>query len=285
MAMPSVALALSGGSARGMAHLGALRSLERTGNPLTGLSGSSYGAIIAALYALHGDVNSVTELIAGKGILQLFQNMFDFGFHRGAIVSGRRFREWLDRDFFFGATFADTKYEVAIATTDLARNELAVIRSGSLAKAVQASCALPGFFAPVQAEGRVLIDGGFVEPIPFRALAETQADIKIGLQAGLSVHDSAVVRGIRRYNTSWLGKRFHNHAKNITVNGPLSEVYAGISIFLRSYETAITVPPDAHLITIDPGISWTNFRALTTAMNAGDEQFTQAFRRVLEEQN
>lgn len=285
MGAPSVALALSGGSARGMAHLGALRSLERDGIPLAGLSGSSYGAVIAALYALHGDVNYVTELIAGKGLPQLFQHMFDFGFHRGAIVSGRRFREWLDRDFFFGASFSDTKYAVAIATTDLARNELAVIRSGSLAEAVQASCALPGFFAPVQAQGRVLIDGGFVEPIPFRALAETPADIKIGLQAGLSVHDSAVVRGIRRYNTSWLGKRFHAHAKSIGVSGPLSEVYAGFSIFLRSYETAITVPHGAHLITLDPGISWTSFRALKAAVNAGDDQFTRALRRVLEEQN
>lgn len=285
MRPPSVALALSGGSARGMAHLGALRALERDGVAVTDLSGSSYGAVIAALYALHADVDYVANLIADKGVPQLVQHMYDFGFHRGAIVSGRRFREWLDRDFFFGATFSDTAVDLAVATTDLVHNELVVIRSGPLSEAVQASCALPGFFAPVQVQGRVLIDGGFVEPIPFRALAHTTADIKIGLQAGLAVHDSAVVRAIRRYNSSRLGKRFHNHAKQVEVNGPLSEVYAGISIFLRSYETPITVPAGAHLITLDPGISWTNFRALTRAMNAGDEQFTHAFRRVLEEEN
>ena len=282
MAKPRVALALSGGAARGLAHLGALQALEARGFPLAGLSGSSSGAVIAALYALHGDVDYIARLIRGNSLLSIILRSADFGFHRGAIVSGRRFRDWLDRDFFFGATFADLHTELAIATTDLARNELVVLNEGSLAEAVRASCALPGFFAPVRLNGRILIDGGFVEPIPFRALAHVNADALVGVQTGLDVQHSAIVRTIRRFNTSGFGSGFHESAKRMHVGGPLSQVYTGVSIFLRSYDTPITVPPGASMVTLDPALSWLDFRQLDAAIKRGYEQFSWHIERYLE---
>lgn len=267
-----------------MAHIGALRALEREEIPIAGLSGSSYGAVIAALYALYKDVRYVEHLIRGKEFPQLFANMFDFGFHRGALVSGERFRRWLDAEFFFGATFDDVQAELAIATTDLAKNELHVIRSGSIAEAIQASCALPGFFAPTRLNGKILIDGGFVEPIPFRALAGMDADVIIGVQAGLNVQDSAVVRNIRSFNASGFGQQFHESAISMTVGGPLSQVYTGISVFLRSYDTPIIVPPGAHLFILNPNITWIDFGLFDEAVEAGDTQFTRAFRQTFGEQ-
>lgn len=281
MAKPRVALALSGGAARGLAHLGALQVLQERGFPLAGLSGSSSGAVIAALYALHNDAEYIARLIRGKNLLHIFLQSVDFGFHRGAIVSGRRFRDWLDREFFFGATFADVHTELAIATTDLARNELVVLNEGSLAEAVRASCALPGFFAPVRVNGRILIDGGFVEPIPFRALRHIKADTLVGIQTGLDVQHSAIVRTIRRFNMSGFGSGFHESAKRMHVRGPLSQVYAGVSIFLRSYDTPIIVPPGASMVTLNPAISWLDFRQLDAAMSRGYQQFSTHIDRYL----
>lgn len=283
MAKPRVALALSGGAARGLAHLGALQALAEHGFPLAGVSGSSSGAVIAALYALHGDVEYIARLIRGTNLASIVLRSADFGFHRGAIVSGRRFRDWLDREFFFGATFNDVGTELAIATTDLVKNELVVITEGSLAEAVRASCALPGFFAPVRVNGRMLIDGGFVEPIPFRALAHVAADVLVGVQTGLDVQHSAIVRTIRKFNTSWFGSGFHESAKRMHVRGPLSQVYAGVSIFLRSYDTPITVPPGASIVTLNPQLSWLHFHGLDAAINRGYEQFSWYLHRYFNE--
>ncbi len=267
---PGVALALGGGAARGMAHIGVLKAFEARGRPPRIVAGTSYGAIIAALYGLAGNALELEQIVRAQDVGEMWRQGLDFGFHRGALINGQRLSSWLDRKFFLGATFADLQVPIAIACTDLASGELVVVRSGSLAEAVRASCALPGLFAPVKWEGRSLIDGGFLEPIPFRALGDVGADWQVGIHAGIDVRRSNVVRAIRHFNASRPGRSFLAAAHNIDVNGPFGQMLRGMAISLRSYSLGVHVPASATLLRVDPQVSWWDFHQSPRAIAAGE---------------
>ena len=265
-----VALALSGGAARGMAHIGVLKALERAGTPPRLVAGTSYGAIIAALYALSGNALEVERVTRTQDVAEIWRQGLDFGLHRGALINGRRLTEWLDRKFFMGAPFMDTALPLAVACTDLKSRSLVTIRSGSVADAVRASCALPGIFAPGQQEGRTLIDGGFLEPIPFRALASAPAAVHLGVQAGVDVRRSKIVRTIRRFNVSRAGRALRRRADAATGDGALSQLLRGVSISLSSYSRGVRVPAGATLLRVDPAIAWWDFHRSPSAIAAGE---------------
>lgn len=276
-----LALALSGGAARGMAHVGVLKVLDETGVPPRLVAGTSYGAIIAALYALSGSALEVERLTRTQDVAEIWRQAFDFGLHRGAMIEGQRLTAWLDRKFFFGATFADTAVPLAVACTDLQTRTLVTIDTGSIAQAVRASCALPGIFAPVRWEGQTLIDGGFLEPIPFPALQAAGAALRLGVQAGVDVRRSRVVRAIRRFNVSGAGRAFRRRADEVEGQGPVSQMLRGVSISLSSYSRGIRVPAGATLLRVDPGIAWWDFHKSPGAIAAGE----RAMRNLLEQQD
>lgn len=265
-----VALALSGGAARGMAHIGVLKALERAGTPPRLVAGTSYGAIIAALYALSGSALEVERITRTQDVAEIWRQGLDFGLHRGALINGRRLTEWLDRKFFMGATFADAALPLAVACTDLKSRSLVTIRSGSVAEAVRASCALPGIFAPVHREDRTLIDGGFLEAIPFRALASAPAAVHLGVQAGVDVRRSKLVRAIRRFNVSRPGRALRRRADAAAGDGALSRLLRGVSISLSSYSRGVRVPAGATLLRVDPAITWWDFHRSPSAIAAGE---------------
>jgi NTE family protein len=100
-------LALGGGSARALAHIGALKVLEQRGLIPRAISGTSSGAFIAALYALGTPASEVERAMRDLDTLELWSQAFDFGLHRASVINGRRFMNWFDRKYFYGATFAD----------------------------------------------------------------------------------------------------------------------------------------------------------------------------------
>lgn len=264
------ALALSGGAARGMAHIGVLKALEAHGRAPALVAGTSYGAIIAALYALSGSALEVERITRSQDVAEIWRQAFDFGLHRGALIHGRRLTDWLDRKYFMGATFAEARVPLAIACTDLVKGELVTITSGSVAQAVRASCALPGVFAPVRIEGRTLIDGGFLEPVPFRALTGAPAARPLGVQTGVDVRRSGVVRNIRRFNVSKLGRALRRRAALTRGEGAISQMLKGFSISLNSYSRGVRVPAGARLLRVDPGIAWWDFHRSPRAILEGE---------------
>lgn len=253
-----------------MAHVGVLKALDAAGASPRLVAGTSYGAIVAALYALSGNALEVERLIRTQDVAEVWRQGLDFGLHRGAIVNGRRLTEWLDRKYFFGATFADTVVPLAVACTDLRTRTLVTVQHGSVAQAVRASCALPGIFAPVQWQDRTLIDGGFLEPIPFPALAAAEGAARLGVQAGVDVQRSALVRAIRRFNASGPGRAFERRAGAVQGDGAASQMLRGVSLSLSSYSRDVSVPPDATLLRVDPGISWWDFHRSPSAIAAGE---------------
>lgn len=272
-------LALGGGTARGLAHIGALKVLESRGLGPDVIAGTSYGAVIAALYAIGMPAVELEQLVRRQNILELWSTSLDFGLHRCSFIHGRRLERWLDRKVFFGATFADCMMPLAVACTDVATGDLRVVREGPLARAVVASSALPAIFAPVVIDGRVLIDGGFVEAVPFRALQTLQPGRVIGVHAGVDPESSAIVRILRRIAASRFGLAWSNMSEGLQPSTSLRSLARGISCALASYSCAQTVPPGALLVTADPPLSWWDFHRSPEAIAAGE----RAMNRALEE--
>lgn len=269
-AATSVGIALGGGAARGIAHVGALKAVEAAGLEVAGIAGTSYGAVIASLYALGGHALELERIVRTQDLTELWLQGVDFGLHEGAMLSGKRLARWLDRKFFMGATFDDVRLPLAIACTDLATGRLRVIRSGRIADAVRASCALPGVFAPVRRGEEVLIDGGLVETVPFKALATLHTPLMIGVHAGVDVKGSRFVLALRRYAASNAGRAHYRRTGRVAPAGPLTQLARGLAISARSYSRPVRVPRGAHLVSVDPGVAWWDFHQSPRSIAAGE---------------
>lgn len=277
-ARPKLGLALGGGTARGLAHIGALKALDAHGTPPDVVAGTSYGAIIAALYALGSNGLAIEHTIRQQNTAEIWIQGLDFGLHKAALMHGRRLCRWLDRKFFFGATFDDLEHPLAIGCTDLATGDLVVVREGSLAEAVMASCALPIYFAPVELAGRVLIDGGFVEPVPFRALEVFDPVDAIGVHAGIDADRSKTVQGTLWLHRSGFGRFFQRMAERRSLRLSYGRLLKGMAITARSYEHRVEEPPGRQLLRVAPPIAWWDFHKSPIAIEAGE----RAMRELLE---
>ncbi|HPE35719.1 MAG TPA: patatin-like phospholipase family protein [Spirochaetales bacterium] len=181
------ALVLSGGGARGLAHIGLLAELERRGAPRPGLvAGTSMGAIVGALYACGWDGERMERYALGFDIKRYLENpafrLPDFALSRvlqagtalGVLAmkrgldSGERVLAELER-LFEGRRFEDLDTPFACMAVDLVSGRERVFDSGPLALAVRASMSFPGVFAPVAIDGGLYADGGIVDNLPVRA--------------------------------------------------------------------------------------------------------------------
>jgi len=179
---PGVALALGGGFARGYAHLGVLRVFEENNIPLSCLSGSSIGSIIAAAYA---SGTPLPEIIARCSEVR-FRNFARWRVSRFGLASNERLGAVVLR-LFDRKQFEDLPIPTVIVATDLGTGDPVLFKQGSIADAIRASCAFPGLFEPVQLGTRCLADGALVAPVPTRAARELGAQIVVGVSVGL--HD------------------------------------------------------------------------------------------------
>jgi NTE family protein len=176
---PRIGLALGGGGARGFAHIGALRVFEQEKIPIDIIVGTSVGSLIGALYADQGRVMDaelsalqVTEDdLFDKNMLPLFQ---------GGLVKGRKLEEFL-RAKLTHDRIEDFAIPYAAVAVDLDTGETMVFRSGLVAPAVHASCAIPAVFVPVTIGDRTYIDGGVANPVPASVARQMGADVVIAM--------------------------------------------------------------------------------------------------------
>jgi NTE family protein len=177
---PGIALALGGGFARGYAHLGVLRVFEEHKIPISCLSGSSIGSIIAAGYASGAPLARIVSKCRGIR----FRDFARWRVSRFGLASNERLGMLMQR-FFDTKQFEDLLIPTAIVATDLESGEAVVFREGRIAEAIRASCAFPGLFEPVHIGTRCLADGGLVAPVPTRAAREMGAEVVVGVSVGL----------------------------------------------------------------------------------------------------
>ena len=171
-----VGLALSGGAARGAAHIGVLKCLEERRLKPAFLAGTSAGSIIASFYCAGLSVFEI-EAIA----LNLkWANMLKLTVPRLGLVNSTYMVDFICKTIG-KLRFSDLKIPLAITAVDLVSGEEIVLQEGSVAEAVQASCAIPGIFTPVKRGTKMLVDGGLICNVPSRALQNKGLDYIIAV--------------------------------------------------------------------------------------------------------
>ncbi len=210
----NVGVALGAGGARGIAHLGAIRAIERSKYNIKYLAGSSMGALIAAMFAFEPDIEKVIEKFVQyveqneKKLekLSIFKNLekrelskfqtareviFKFFLcslltRKRNIIDGELLMEFIS-DLLPDANIENAKIPLAVVTFDLNSMEQFVISKGSLIKAVAASSAIPGVFPPILWDGRELVDGGGISPVPVDVVHNLGANKVIAVDVSPSV--------------------------------------------------------------------------------------------------
>jgi NTE family protein len=184
LAQPRIALVLGGGAARGFAHVGVIRALEQEKIPIHLLVGTSVGSLIGAIYAY--DANSF-ELEWTAFSLEK-SDLLDYTLLSSAMgpVKGDRLEEFVASKVP-AANIEDLRIPFIAVATDLNRGTRVVLDRGPLARAVRASCSIPGVFQPVAHQGRMLVDGGVVDNIPIDVARERGADIVIAVDISENV--------------------------------------------------------------------------------------------------
>jgi NTE family protein len=172
-------LALSGGVAKSVAHIGVLRALVEQKIEIDYLAGTSGGAIVASFFAAG---RSIAELEAlGSGMH--WKNLAGITLPRLGFLSGEKVRRFV-ADEIGDIEFRDLKIPVAIVASDLTAGERRVFTAGKVALACQASSAVPEFYAPVEISGHLFVDGGISEYVPIEALASLGDMYRIGVNLG-----------------------------------------------------------------------------------------------------
>src|SRR6266478_5738856 len=210
---PRVGLVLSGGGARGAAHIGVLKVLEELHVPIDAIAGTSMGAVVGGLYASGLDAHEIEAIMTSLNWQDAFRDRppredltfrrkqedqnflvkFPLGLRGGKVllpkglIQGQRLNQTLRRLTLPVAhitNFDDLASPFRAVATDLETGEAVVIGSGDLTSAMRASLSAPGVFAPVEREGRLLVDGGIAENLPIDVARAMNVDILIVVDVG-----------------------------------------------------------------------------------------------------
>lgn len=181
--MKKIGLVLSGGGARGISHIGAIKALEEYGLKPNVISGTSAGAFVGALLAYGYPADEMFEII----LKTRFSNYLRFGFSFGGLLKIDRAEEILKK-YIPENSFEALKIPLVVTATDINAGEELSFRSGELAKIVLASCCLPGVFKPLRLNGRDLIDGAIFNNLPVAPI-EKETDYIIGIHCNPLLFD------------------------------------------------------------------------------------------------
>ncbi len=269
-------VAFGGGTARAMAHVGVLLALNEAGIRPAAAAGTSFGAIVAALFALDVAPDEMARLLTAHPVRRIWAQGLDFGLHRLSLVHGRRLERWLDETLYHGATFSDLKKPLALATTSLDDGELQLVQEGPIARAVLASCSLPLLFAPVEIDGKWLVDGGFVEAVPFRAAVLLDTGPVLGINTGIDTENASMVRVLRGLRQRRWARSFSDWSVARPTGTATGRAARGLGWAARSYAREQLLPEGATLLRVDPGIAWWDFHRMQSAVAAGLEAGRQA---------
>ena len=183
-----VGLALSGGAARGFAHVGVLRILQKEGIPIDMIAGTSSGAVMGAAYAWSQDTIRMTKDALDAGWKKMAP-LIDPSIPKTGFIKGKKIQDLISNYVGGNIKFSDLKIPFACVATDIDTGEEIVINSGSVPEALRASISIPGIFTVVKREGRYLVDGGLTTPVPVEVVRCMGADFIIAVNVNPDVAD------------------------------------------------------------------------------------------------
>jgi len=218
-----VGLALGSGAARGLAHIGVLEVLEREGIPVDMIAGASAGALVGALYAQGKSLSQIGELATSMNWKKIAP-LVDITLPRTGFIGGRRIKD-LVRSITGDVKFEDLKIPFSCVAADIMTGEEVVINQGSVLEAVRASISVPIIFTVVKQEGRYLVDGGLVNPVPVSVVKQMGADITIAVN---------VIPDVRE-RSHWVDKGGEEGAKEPHIFSIMMQsIYIGTYSLVRS---------------------------------------------------
>lgn len=296
---PKIGLALSGGGARGGAHVGVLKAIEELEIPIDYIAGTSMGAIIGALYATGYDAEQIEEILINvdwnkglqdsperqyrtmrKKILEAeFYIPFRVGFNKGKIqlplgaIEGQHLDQIFNELFLPVLNTSDFDLfpiPFRAVATDLVTGEAVILSEGSLPNAIRASMSVPGVFAPIQIDSRLLVDGGMSNNLPVDIVRSMGADIVIAVDISsplLTEEQLTSVVSVTEQLTNFLTRRNADQqiaslkSKDVLISPELgnfsSADFAGAAgIVGLGYEAALAQQSELERLA-DPERAWT----------------------------
>lgn len=179
MSETRVALVLGGGGARGLAHIGVLKVLEKNNIPIHLIVGTSMGAFVGGFYAAGTGIDLMEELALSVD-RKFIAKMLSPSFSTSGLVDGERVRSYLEK-FLGNVNIEDLGIPFSSVATDLTMGEEVIFSNGSLLDAIMASIAIPALFKPVHYQNRYLVDGGLVNPLPVSIAHKLRANVVIAV--------------------------------------------------------------------------------------------------------
>ncbi len=175
-----IGLALGGGGARGLAHIGVIQAFEKAGIPISYVAGTSMGALVGGWYAAKGEVYSLEDLFSRLKAHDVFFLREIIARRARGVFRNDAFEKLLEKEIG-NAAIEKANMPFAAVATDAATGETVAIREGTIRDAVRASIALPFIFSPVRRGERLLMDGGFSDPVPADVVRRMGADVVVAV--------------------------------------------------------------------------------------------------------
>lgn len=185
MNKPRIGLALGSGAARGWAHIGVIRALQDMGIEVDIVTGTSIGSLVGGAYAA-GKLDELEQWVRDMDRWQVF-NLLDFGLTNGGMVSGEKVFNTA-RQKFGAMHIENLKKRYAAIATDLYTGREIWLRAGDIYSVSRASCAMPGLLSPKYWQGRWLVDGALVNPVPVSLARALEADFVIAVHLNSQVN-------------------------------------------------------------------------------------------------
>jgi NTE family protein len=179
-----VSLVLSGGGARGMAHIGVIEELEKQGFEIVSVTGTSMGALVGGVYAL-GKMEEYKNWLFGLDKVRVFK-LVDFTLSTQGIVKGDKVLRKM-KDFIPDANIEDLKIAYTAVAADIVNKKEVVFTSGSIYKAIRASISIPTVFTPVKTREGLLVDGGILNNVPVSRAPRVPGDILVVVNVNANI--------------------------------------------------------------------------------------------------
>jgi len=179
-----VALVLGSGGARGTAHIGVIRELEKQGYEITSISGTSMGALVGGVYAA-GKLDEYEDWLTLLGKMDVF-NLVDFTLSTSGIIKADKVLKELQK-FIPDQKIEDLPIKYAAVATDIKQGKEVVITEGSLYDAIRASISIPMVITPLQKNDTLFVDGGVLNPLPLNRVYRQENDILIAVDVNAHI--------------------------------------------------------------------------------------------------
>ncbi|NMB45116.1 MAG: patatin-like phospholipase family protein [Firmicutes bacterium] len=244
---PRLGLALGGGAARGIAHVGVLQVLWENEIPIKAIAGTSAGAMAGAIVAAGHTPDDLAEIARTSNWWFLAKDVS----LRAGLLRSAGIERWLRRHTQ-GKTFRDLEVPLAVVTSDLISGETVVFTSGDVAWAARVSATVPGIYAPVEYRGRLLVDGGLTQNVPVTTALAMDVDVILAVSLNGSFLDSG------------------------PPERPAEAIQQAISILQRAHvkeqisQAHLTITPNLE------GLGLTDFRAVDEFIQLGREAMERA---------